>query len=138
MSKVKTNRFFALCVFFCTVLTSIIYLYLPNPSTEAVEELKSEPKTRTIQGINFSVPEDWPITDQGGALAPIRVEEYVTLKFGKVDQHFQALEETVKSLSKENSELKEKLKQVEGTAMDLEARLIDLEQWLKLGRARKI
>ena len=139
MPKIKKQRFFGLLLFFFAALTLIIYLYFPARPTQAVEEqeLSSEPKSRTIEGIHFKVPEDWPIEDRGGSLAPIPVEEYVGIKFAKYDSRIAALEASLKGTLEENKALKDKVEGLETTVMSLEERLIDLEQWLKLGRARK-
>jgi len=37
--------------------------------------------TKTRNGLNFQVPEDWPIEKRGGIVAPIPTEEYISIKF---------------------------------------------------------
>ena len=37
--------------------------------------------TKTQKGLRFNVPEDWPIEERGGVVAPIPVEEYISIKF---------------------------------------------------------
>jgi len=42
-------------------------------------------------GLNFHVPEDWPIEKRGGILAPIPTEEYISIKFKATEEEFQAI-----------------------------------------------
>ncbi len=42
-------------------------------------------------GLNFQVPEDWPIEKRGGIVAPIPTEEYVSIKFKATEEKFQMI-----------------------------------------------
>ncbi len=48
-----------------------------------------EPKTK--KGLRFNVPEDWPVEERGGGLAPVPVEEYVLKRFKQVQDGLDAL-----------------------------------------------
>lgn len=48
-------------------------------------------KAKEMEGLRFQVPEDWPIEKRGGVLGPIPTEEYVALKFEKVNQELEAV-----------------------------------------------
>ena len=37
--------------------------------------------TKKQKGLRFTVPEDWPIEERGGVVAPIPIEEYISIKF---------------------------------------------------------
>lgn len=37
--------------------------------------------TKRQKGLRFTVPEDWPIEERGGVVAPIPIEEYISIKF---------------------------------------------------------
>ena len=46
-------------------------------------------KTKKVEGLNFQVPEDWPIEKRGGVLGPVPTEEYVSIKFKDIEKEFQ-------------------------------------------------
>ncbi|HEY4527519.1 MAG TPA: hypothetical protein VJL09_00555, partial [Candidatus Paceibacterota bacterium] len=60
-------------------------------------------KVKTYKGINFKLPEDYPIKQYEGYVAPIPFEDYAYMKFDKVHQRLEVLEKKV-------AELEEKLK----------------------------
>ena len=45
--------------------------------------------TKKIDGLNFHVPDDWPIEKRGGVLGPIPTEEYVSMKFKDITKEFE-------------------------------------------------
>jgi len=47
--------------------------------------------TKTRNGLNFQVPEDWPIEKRGGIVAPIPTEEYISIKFKTTEKEFQTI-----------------------------------------------
>ena len=109
----------------------------PAARLDAASEERKTTSVRTVKGIQFNLPEDWPIKEQGegSALQPIPVEEYVVLKFGKVDERLEQLD---KRMTKEFTQLKSKVKELSDKVSDLEERLRDLERWLKHGEARHL
>jgi|GEM_PF-6404133 len=93
----------ALIVFFFCCMTSSIYADqitvedLPEsgaPVKQAVE--KKAVKLKSMNGLNFNVPEDWPIEKRNGAVGPIPMEEYIQLKFKKIEERIAVLEDEVK------------------------------------------
>ena len=119
---------------FFPLLAGIFALvFFPSP-------LAAERKTdvRTIKGIRFNVPEDWPIEERGGALGPIPVEEYVTLKFGQIGERFKTIEADQANSFSTLSEVRTRLKKLEKKIEDMDERLIDLERWLKHGEGRRL
>jgi len=46
-------------------------------------------------GLNFQVPEDWPIEKRGGILAPIPTEEYVSIKFKATEEKFETIKQAL-------------------------------------------
>lgn len=119
--------------FFLLLVGVFALVFFPSP-------LAAERKTdvRTIKGIQFNVPEDWPIEERGGALGPIPVEEYVTLKFGKIEERFKTIEADQANSFSTLSEVRTRLKKLEKKIEDIDQRLIDLERWLKHGEARQL
>jgi len=49
--------------------------------------------TKSKRGLNFQVPEDWPIEKRGGIVAPIPTEEYILIKFKATEEEFQAIKD---------------------------------------------
>lgn len=96
-----------------------------------------EPKrtTKTLKGINFNLPADWPLEERGGALGPIPIEEYLIMKFEKTASHFKQLEDQIAGGFKDH---KARLNLLETKVDDIEKRLKDLEAWLKRGEARRL
>ena len=53
---------------------------------------------KTVKGITFKVPADWPVEERNGEVAPIPVEEYVAGKLGGLEARLQALEQRFNGL----------------------------------------
>ena len=49
-------------------------------------------------GLQFSVPDDWPIEKRNGAVGPIPIEEYMKLRFDRVETQMNALDARVQQL----------------------------------------
>lgn len=67
-------------------------------------------EVKDTKGLNFKVPEDWPIEKRGGILAPIPTEEYVAKKFKAVAEELQAVKD---ALSAKFDELQSSVKAME-------------------------
>lgn len=76
----------------------------------AQEEKEAENPVRVVSGVGFSVPADWPIERRNGATGPIPIEEYMALKFNKLEERISALESkmTEKKVDEEKSSKPEK------------------------------
>ena len=63
--------------------------------------MKIEPGSvvKTVEGVNFGVPEDWPIQIVGSSVSAIPVEQYLTMKFKNLDMRLQAIEQQVNQLT---------------------------------------
>jgi hypothetical protein len=107
--------------------------------TPKAEQDENELVTKTVKNVSFSVPQDWEIRDGGGTVAPIPVEEYLSIKFTKVDTRFKNIEtQTAETKSGLEQLTNTQLKDVEDKISDLDARLQDMERWLKQGEARRM
>jgi len=49
--------------------------------------------SKISKGLNFQVPEDWPVEKRGGIVAPIPIEEYLEIKFTAVEEKFEAIKD---------------------------------------------
>lgn len=66
-------------------------------------------KVKEFQGLQFKVPEDYPIKQYEGYVAPIPFEDYAYMKFDKVNKRMEVLEKRILALE-EKSKAKEKEK----------------------------
>ena len=55
-------------------------------------------KVKQFQGLQFKVPEDYPIKQYEGYVAPIPFEDYAYMKFDKVHRRVDALEKRIGEL----------------------------------------
>jgi len=53
---------------------------------------------KTQKGLKFTVPEDWPIEERGGVVAPVPVEEYVTTRLKSIESRLDTLAASLESL----------------------------------------
>jgi len=77
---------------------------------EEKENPTAENPVRVVGGVGFSVPADWPIERRNGATGPIPIEEYMALKFNKLEERISALEKKLdeKKTDEEKSSKPEK------------------------------
>jgi len=59
-----------------------------------------EPVTvrKSIKGLHFDLPPDWPVEERGGITAPIPIEEYLAIKFKALESRLQVLEQQLSGL----------------------------------------
>ena len=53
---------------------------------------------KSKEGLNFTLPPDWPIEKRGGITAPIPIEEYLSRKFNAVESRLKLLEQQINGL----------------------------------------
>ena len=131
------QRGFQLGKFKKSIILAGFFVLLCFWASETVRVNAEETKrtTKTLKGINFNIPADWPLEERGGALGPIPVEEYLIMKFGKTGEHFKQLETQVSGGFEDHSA---GLRLLESKVEDIDKRLKDLETWLKRGQARRL
>ncbi len=71
---------------------------------------------KTRQGLNFQLPEDWPLEKRGGTVGPVPIEEYLGVKFAK-------LESRLAKLEKQMTELQTRMGKLEGSSKQPAAKL---------------
>ena len=62
-----------------------------------VKDLSYAQNIKTENGLNFNVPDDWPIEKRGGILGPIPTEEYILIKFTEAEEELQAMKDDLTS-----------------------------------------
>lgn len=75
----------------------LICLFSPNEMLRA-ESNPSNFTVKTKNGLQFEVPEDWPIEERNGTVGPIPIEEYLAKKFNEVSTKLRTLEQQHSSL----------------------------------------
>lgn len=65
---------------------------------------------QTMNGLHFDIPVDWPVERRHGIVAPIPIEEYLAIKFGKLDTHLAAFERRVNKLDLRLHRIEDNLK----------------------------
>ncbi|HTL47663.1 MAG TPA: hypothetical protein VL688_06315 [Verrucomicrobiae bacterium] len=87
--------------------------FLCSPRALSAEE-KSPHDYVTVksqEGLTFNVPEDWPVEKRGSTVGPVPVEEYLAMKFAKVNERIDALEKRVSQLESEEEKRKHAARQ---------------------------
>jgi len=70
-----------------------------SPSQTTQEPVKK-------RGLLFTVPEDWPIEERGGVVAPIPIEEYVTRKFKDIESRLEKIKQDLSQNLKDSANAK--------------------------------
>ena len=123
-------------VAFLGLFTVLLWGLSPLQQSWIYAAEEKQKTVKTVKGIHFNLPEDWPLEEQGGgAVGPISVEEYLILKFDKTEERFKRIEADT---SRDLQGLDSRLKLTEEQAADIDKRLKDMERWLKKGEARRL
>ncbi len=81
------------------------------PVWAADERPASSTVRKTAQGLHFNVPADWPIEERNGAVGPVPVEEYLSMKFKAIEGRLQAMDQQVGGLDLRLRVVEEQLKE---------------------------
>jgi len=90
--------------------------------------------TKIVNGLNFQVPEDWPIEKRGGIVGPIPMEEYMSIKFEAVEEKFSTIKN---DLSDKFQELQSNLQDME-TSFSKEIKEIQSYQETQAGTSEEL
>ncbi|MFC1709578.1 hypothetical protein ACFL2J_05960 [Candidatus Omnitrophota bacterium] len=66
------------------IITVCIFALLISGLISSYAQEEVEDTIRTQKGLRFTVPEDWPIEERNGVVAPIPIEEYIDIKFKRI------------------------------------------------------
>ena len=69
------------------------------------------------------LPKDWPVEQKDGRVAPIAIEEYLSLKFGQVKEKFNDTEQSLAALAQRIAQLEQEHKALVKRIRLLEERL---------------
>ena len=94
----------------------LVFFSLPSGAEEKFDNAAAENVVKTVSGLKFSVPADRPIKEKDGIVAPMAIDEYVALKFSRLEARLQEIENSlnditqrIQLLTKEMETLKQKL-----------------------------
>lgn len=59
-------------------------------------------------GISFTLPKDWPLQKMGASIGPVPIEQYLGMKFDKVNERITSLEERLSILEAGEAQTKKK------------------------------
>jgi hypothetical protein len=98
----------------CKVMGVVVFFtvsFLQPLQGEEKKESESDYKTiiKTVDGLKFDVPEDRPIEKKHSIIAPMPLDEYVAMKFLKLEDRLQKIENSIKQIEEDLSLIKEKL-----------------------------
>ena len=99
--------------FWLMVALGSIVMTVPGVAQGEDAGQTSEPVTvrKSKEGLNFTLPPDWPIEKRGGITAPIPVEEYLSRKFSVLESRLKLLEQQANGLDVRLRVLEEDKKQ---------------------------
>lgn len=124
---------------FLLLVTTFSFILRESSGAPRVSEAAEDQRERfKSTNLKFNVPDDWPIEERGGTVGPIPVEEYLALKFGRIEGRLKEMEAKSAEGGLKLADLDSRLKVIEEWVSDIEQRLSDLEDWLKRGRARRL
>lgn len=71
---------------------------------------------KTVDGINFEVPEDRPIERRDGIIAPMALDKYVALKIHRLEKRLNKIENSIRKIEEDLVLIKEGMKSSEEPA----------------------
>jgi hypothetical protein len=74
-----------------------------NTTSGTDNKAKKDFGVKTVEGLRFAVPEDMPIQKKDGITAPMKMEEYVAVKFSRIENRLSAVEKAIAKINEELS-----------------------------------
>lgn len=88
-------------ILWTALFAGVLCFYLSNKTLLAADENTPKEAVKMVvksqNGLQFTVPEDWPVEERAGVVGPIPVEEYLTGKLNQVNAKLHSLERQVTS-----------------------------------------
>lgn len=72
-------------------------------------DLNADSEIKTVNGLNFNVAKDRPIEKKNSIVAPMQVDQYVAMKFSKLEPRLQEMENRISRLEAELSSVRAQL-----------------------------
>lgn len=97
-------------VLFVLAVIFILPLAANGADVEQSDEYDNSTIVKTVDGIRFQVPEDRPIEQGKGFIRPMPLDAYVSMKFSKLDEHLQKMEDSIDAIKNDLAAVKEDIK----------------------------
>lgn len=105
-------------------LSIVLVIGMEMPSAAEDVTLTEEDVVIKIEGSHrLLLPKDWLVEHKDGRIAPVAMEEYLSMKFGQVRQkfdetqeRFEQLEQQVKALEEDRNKLQQRIRSLEERA----------------------
>ena len=91
------NSKFEIRNFLMMLLVGVFLSLVSCPLSQVFAEEPYESVKKTQKGLHFDVPEDWPVEERNGVVAPIPIEEYLARKFSALDKRLAVLEKRLQA-----------------------------------------
>jgi len=102
-------------------VSSLIMLLVLSGDAIAKQKNGKATVTKSKNGLHFQVPDDWPIEERGGIVAPIPIEEYLARKFEKLELRIRTIEQSLSGIDLRLRVLEEKSKAAEKKLRSVES-----------------
>lgn len=97
-------------ILFILAFISIFSLSADGADVEQSNEYDNSTVVKTIDGIRFQVPEDRPIEQGKGFIRPMPLDAYVSMKFSKLDERLQKIEDSIIAIKNDLAAAKEDIR----------------------------
>ncbi len=128
------SKRFILGVLGCLTLLSTlpVFAYDEEEAKKVAEDIKEYgfKDVTTKEGLKFRIPSDMPIESHGGLVAPVPFEEYLYIKFKKIEEKLMEVGKKLTEVDKKNSELNEKLTGVDENLKQVDKKIDQLDKTL--------
>jgi hypothetical protein len=95
-------------IFIVRIILCFSFLILLSPGSDYAQEATTT--TKVEKGLRFKVPEDWPVEERAGVVAPIPVEEYISIKFKDIEAKLGVIRQELTSKFEEVNSAVDKFK----------------------------
>ena len=105
---------------FRTASGKLAFAYDAEEAKKVADEMKEYgfQDVTTKEGLKFRIPSDMPIETRGGIVAPVPFEEYLYLKFKKIEERVTEVDKKLAEIDKKLGHLDDKLIVIKKTMDD--------------------
>lgn len=98
-------------------LVAVTSFAAAQDENEGEDDTAFRPIIKKVDGHNFRVPADMPMTKSGGVVRPIEYDEYSAMKYSQVMERLAKIENSIDELKDDLSSVKEAVKRLEQRAL---------------------
>ena len=103
----------AFIILISLIFSLIVFLFILISLSMAKEDKNQEEEfgyktiIKTVDGLKFKVAEDRPVEKKHGIVAPMELDKYVALKFSKLEERLQNIEDAIRKIEEKLSLIKD-------------------------------